>query len=64
MTTNQKIRAQALRAAVHTLALFPEEYLEEMQSQNQNANHHSDIYMTTVTAIAQKYADYISEGSI
>jgi hypothetical protein len=64
MTTNQRIRAHALQAAVRTIALFPKEYLDEMKAQNQNATHHSDIYMPTVTAIAQKYADYISEGSI
>jgi hypothetical protein len=64
MTTNQRIRAQALQAAIHTLALYPQEYLDEMQKQNQNAKHHADIYLTTVTAIAQKYADYISEGAI
>jgi hypothetical protein len=63
MTTNQRIRAHALQAAVHTIVLFPKEYLDEMQKQNQNAKHHADIYTTTVTAIAQKYADYISEGS-
>jgi hypothetical protein len=61
---NQKIRAHALQAAVHALALFPKEYLDEMQTQNQNTNHRADIYMPTVTAIARKYTDYISEGSI
>ena len=64
MTTNQRIRAHALQAAVHTIALFPKDYLDEMQKQNQNDKHHADAYITTVTAIAQKYADYINEGSI
>jgi hypothetical protein len=64
MTTNQRIRAHALQAAVHTIALFPKEYLDETRKQNQNAKHHADAYITTVFAIAQKYADYISEGSI
>jgi hypothetical protein len=52
MTTNQKIRAYALRAAVHTIVLFRKEYLDEMQKQNQNAKHHTDIHVNTVTAIA------------
>jgi hypothetical protein len=64
MTTNQRIRAQALQAATHTLALCPQEYLNEIQKQNQNAKRHADIYLTTVTAIVQKYTDYISEGAI
>jgi hypothetical protein len=64
MTTNQRIRAQALQAAIHTLALYPKSFLEELQKQNKDSKHHTDIYGTTVAAIAQKYVDYISEGLI
>jgi hypothetical protein len=64
MTTNQRIRALALQAAIRTLALYPQEYLDEIQKQNQNTKRHADLYLTAVTDIAQKYSDYISEGSI
>ncbi|MDR2177319.1 MAG: hypothetical protein LBP20_04660 [Treponema sp.] len=64
MTTNQRIRAHALQAAVHTIALFPKKYLDEIQKQNQSAKPHADVYVAAVTAIAHKYADYISEGSV
>jgi hypothetical protein len=64
MTTNQRIRAKALQVAIHTLALYPREYLDEMRKQNQNTKHHADMYLTTVTAIAQKYTDCISEGAV